>query len=143
MKKIILFLPLVVLYAACSPAPEPIRYGQDHCHTCKMIIIDKHFGGEVVTQRGKVYKFDDISCLLGFYSSSYEPKSEISYLLVIDHKQGEKLVDAEHAFFIKSEAIRSPMASGVMALENKTDADLLLKAFQGTLHTWQEIIALY
>jgi len=143
MKEIFLLLSFTFLLVACSPTPEPIRYGQDHCHACKMTIIDKHFGGEIVTQRGKTYKFDDVSCLMEFYNSNDESEDEISYLLVVDFKQGEKLVDAEFASFIKSDEIRSPMASGIMALEAKTDANLSLETFRGTLYTWQEIVALH
>ncbi|MDX1911017.1 MAG: hypothetical protein SFV22_06010, partial [Saprospiraceae bacterium] len=50
---------------ACSTGPEPIRYGQDNCHACKMTLTDRRFGAEIVTKKGKVYKFDDLNCLMG------------------------------------------------------------------------------
>ena len=41
-------------FTSCSAGPEPIRYGQDNCHHCKMTLTDKRFGAEIVTQKGKV-----------------------------------------------------------------------------------------
>ena len=36
-------------------------------YTCKMTLVDKKFGAEVVTKKGKVYKFDDLNCMIKFY----------------------------------------------------------------------------
>src|SRR5690606_41654244 len=54
---------------ACSVGPEPLRYGEDACHSCRMTLMDKKFGAEVVSVKGKVFKFDDMNCMVNFLNS--------------------------------------------------------------------------
>ena len=56
----ILFLSL----AACTVAPVPINFGSDGCHFCKMTIVDKQHAAELVTSKGKAYKYDAIECMI-------------------------------------------------------------------------------
>lgn len=52
--KLITALVAIGLLWSCSIAPEPINYGQDGCHFCKMTIVDKVHAAEIVTTKGKV-----------------------------------------------------------------------------------------
>jgi copper chaperone NosL len=88
-----------------------LQYGKDACYACKMTLVDKKFGAEIVTKKWKVYKFDDLNCLVNFYNSGYEPDENIAHLLVIDFTQPEKLIDTKQTFFVKSDKLRTPMAS--------------------------------
>ena len=58
---------ILVLFQQCTQEPEPLVYGKDVCQFCKMTLMDHKFGAELVTNKGKVYKFDDINCMLNFY----------------------------------------------------------------------------
>ena len=49
----------LLLLNGCSKGPKPIDYGNDGCHFCKMTIVDKIHGSELITEKGKVFKFDD------------------------------------------------------------------------------------
>ena len=108
---------LALLFSACSVEPEPLNYGKDQCHFCKMTLMDQKFGAELVTTKGKVYKFDDINCLFNFYNSGSVDKGDYRFILVVDFSQPGKLIDAEKAFFLKSGDVKSPMASQVAAFE--------------------------
>jgi len=57
---------LCCLLTACSHEPDPIRYGKDACAHCKMTIMDKRFSAELITAKGKVFKFDAAECMAGF-----------------------------------------------------------------------------
>ena len=57
---------LFVLISSCSSGPEPLYYKKDSCAFCKMQLIDTKFGAELITEKGKIYKFDDIGCMLDF-----------------------------------------------------------------------------
>ena len=61
---IILLIGLAML--GCSAKPEPLVFGKDACYTCKMTLVDSKYGAELVTQKGKIYKFDDLNCMLNF-----------------------------------------------------------------------------
>jgi copper chaperone NosL len=100
-------------FSSCSSGPEPIRYGQDNCHFCKMTLMDKRFGAEIVTQKGKVFKFDDLNCLVNFMKSGELSLADIAQTLSIDFKNPCSFVDVQKALFLKSEAIKSPMRADI------------------------------
>jgi copper chaperone NosL len=54
---------IAFLLIGCNPKAEKINLGKDQCAECKMTIVDPKFGAEIVTKKGKVYKFDDTHCI--------------------------------------------------------------------------------
>lgn len=138
--KMISLILITVLFLSCSNDPQPLQYGKDACYTCKMTLMDKKFGAEIVTQKGKVYKFDDLNCMVNFYNSGYEPEENIAHLLVIDFAQPEKLIDTKHTFFVKSDKLRTPMASQVAAFEREEDYKKFKKDWNGILLGWGEVV---
>ena len=125
---------------SCSIEPQPLLYGKDFCHTCKMTLMDKKFGAEVVTSKGKVYKFDDMNCMINFLNSGYIEEQDIAFRLVIDFANPEKLIDAKDAHYVKSDKIRSPMASEIAAFSKKEDLDASNKEWNGILLSWGELV---
>lgn len=140
MKADFLLLGFSCLLAACSVKPEPIAYGQDNCHLCKMTIVDKKFGAEVVTAKGKVYKFDDVNCMVNFLNSGFLDDRDVAFRLVVDYSQPGKLIAAGEAFFIKSPDIRSPMASQVASFETDELKNQYKKQWSNSIYlTWGEL----
>lgn len=137
MKKIIIIMAVILF--SCKPEPEAIHYGTEACHTCKMTLMDKKFGAELVTAKGKVYKFDDLNCMVGFFNSGYLSDQTIQYKLVIDYSQPEKLISAEEAFYLKSDHVRSPMASGIAAFETHDTLQKYKAELNGIELTWGEL----
>lgn len=136
----LLFFAYAGLLLACTAQPEPIRYGSDMCHTCKMTIMDRKHGGEVVTRKGKIYKFDDINCMVNFLNSGYLEEREISHRLVTDYAQPGILIDATQAFYLKSEEIRSPMASRLAAFQSEERMEEYKKQLNAIYLTWGEVV---
>ncbi|HEY3430396.1 MAG TPA: nitrous oxide reductase accessory protein NosL [Cyclobacteriaceae bacterium] len=131
---------LLFLFISCSSDPQALQYGKDVCHTCKMTLMDKKFGSEIVTKKGKVYKFDDLNCMINFYNSGYEEIENIEHRLVIDFANPEKLIDTQHAFFVKTDQIRTPMASEVAAFSSEDDYKKFNKKWKGVLLSWGELV---
>jgi copper chaperone NosL len=131
---------ILLLMLACSVEPEPIVYGTDACHACKMTLVDKKFGAELVTQKGKVYKFDDVNCMLDFYNGPEISPEQFKYKLVVDFSQPAKLIAASEAFFLKSAEIKSPMASQIAAFESKDSMEKLKKEWNGIYLVWGELV---
>ncbi|MBN8575529.1 MAG: nitrous oxide reductase accessory protein NosL [Cytophagales bacterium] len=123
----------------CTVQPEPLVFGKDMCYTCKMTLVDRKFGAELVTKKGKVYKFDDLNCMLNFYNSGYVETEEFKFIQVVDFSKPEKLIEAQHAWYLKSANLRTPMASEVAAFENEQVIQPLKKEWNGVLMSWGEI----
>ena len=117
--KMISLILISISFLSCSIDPQPIQYGKDACHTCKMTLVDKKFGAELVTAKGKVYKFDDVNCMVNFINSGYLEDETLEHKLVVDYTQPGKLIPAEEAFYLKSDEFRSPMASEIAAFETE------------------------
>jgi copper chaperone NosL len=124
---------------ACKIEPEPLQFGKDACHSCKMTLMDNKFGAEIVTSKGKIYKFDDANCMLTFYNSGQVSTDEMQEILIVDFSKPEKLIDARNALFVKSESIKSPMASNVAAFESNEDLKKLNAEWKGILLSWGEL----
>ena len=133
----ILCAMLALVFWACSIEPEPLIYGKDQCHSCKMTLMDRKFGAELVTTKGKVYKFDDINCLFNFYNAGSVNKDDFRFKLVVDFSRPENLIDAEKAVYLKSGEIKSPMASQVAAFE--TAQTNLAAEWSATEYEWDEL----
>lgn len=134
-----IFIVLFVVLCSCKVEPEALRYGTDACHTCKMTLMDKKFGAELVTAKGKVYKFDDLNCMVSFIDSDYLSDETIGHTLVIDYSQPGKLIPAHGAFYLKSDDIRSPMASGIAAFEIREALEKYMTGWNGVELGWNEI----
>lgn len=139
--KFLFLIILLVTLLSCKPEPEALNYGNDSCHTCKMTLMDKRFGAEIVTTKGKVYKFDDVNCMMTFLNSKNIEDREVAFRLVVDYAQPASLTDAGHAFYLKSPEIKSPMASQVAAFSSKTSMDDANEQWKGIYLTWGELVA--
>lgn len=136
----LLYGVLIVSLLSCTAEPEALHYGHDACHTCKMTLMDKKFGAELVTDKGKVYKFDDINCMLTFFNSGEVEHRAFAHRLVVDFSQPAKLIPAADAFYLKSPDIKSPMAGHVAAFETKERMENLKKDLNGIYLVWGELV---
>lgn len=135
-----LVILLSVSMLSCSIGPEPIRFGEDGCFNCKMTISDQRFGAEVVSNKGKVYKFDDLNCLNDFLKTDFLPAAEIKHTLAVDFSHPGQLIPAEQAFFLKNEALKSPMRSDVATFSTEADRKKVSgEVGGGTAMSWSEI----
>jgi copper chaperone NosL len=130
---------LAILFLSCSVEPQPLTYGKDMCHTCKMTLMDNKFGAELVTVKGKVYKFDDSNCMINFMNSGYLAGEEIAFKLMVDYSQPGKLIPVEHGFFLKSDEIRSPMNGGIAAFETEKSMKDFKKQWNAIYLGWGEL----
>lgn len=138
--KAILLCALLLPVISCKVKPEPLAYGKDACHACKMTLVDNKFGAEIVTNKGKIYKFDDVNCLVGFYKSGYVPSKDVHSILVADYLKTETLLDATAAFYVKSDNIRGPMGGDVAAFGQSEIAQHQSETSRGKVLGWNEVL---
>lgn len=131
------FLLFTLLISCGKKEAEPIKLAIDGCSFCKMKIADGKFGGELITTKGRVYKFDDIHCMMNYCKENETTKVESFY--IHDFNQSNVLIPAETAFFVKGGDINSPMHGNTIALKTKEEALALAKKFNATPVSWSEI----
>ncbi|SHH03455.1 nitrous oxide reductase accessory protein NosL [Flagellimonas flava] len=136
----ILVLPLLLigLFSSCSAKPQEIEYGTDGCHFCRMTIVDKQHAAQIVTKKGKAYKFDAIECMVN-YRNEMDPESVALYLNNHYTQPGE-LIDATASVFLISEGIPSPMGAFLTAFATQEEAAIEHNKHGGTLYSWEELL---
>ncbi len=124
---------------SCNPKPEPFQYGKDNCYFCKMGIVDPKFGGEVVTKKSKVYKFDDIVCMGRFLHSGALKEEDIAKKVTINFEKENDFLDVDKATFWINAELRSPMGSNAAAFSTKEAAEKAKAGKEGELLSWNDL----
>jgi copper chaperone NosL len=133
---------VLFLLPGCEHEPQAINYGKDSCAECNMTIVDKRFGAEFLTGKGKVFKFDDVNCMVEFIERGpYANDSAARRFIVAFNGSGE-LVEAEHLVFVKHKDLRTPMRSHVAAFRDRDSAQATLDGLGegGSFLTWQDVM---
>lgn len=123
---------------SCSTEPEPIRVGKDNCESCKMTISDHRYGAEIVTKKGKIYKFDDAHCVKEFINSKKVGQEETAGIYFTDFIQPHELINVEKAYFLQSPELNSPMNGNLAAFSNEDSLAKVLLQFPGFKMNWED-----
>ncbi|MBL7766879.1 MAG: nitrous oxide reductase accessory protein NosL [Chitinophagaceae bacterium] len=131
---------LILCFFSCNTSgSEPIQLNRDHCDYCKMSIANGHFAAEFKTEKGRAYKFDDISCMSG-YLKEQSNQIKVKAYYISDYTAENTLIAAESAYYITSEAIGSPMGGNIAAFHSKEAAKPFIEKYHATEVQWQEIL---
>lgn len=126
---------LLLFSSSCNQKnAEPIKLHSDACDFCKMTITDGRYGGELLTKKGRVYKFDDLGCMLAYVKENKQ--MEVGKYFVHDFEQNNVLIDAETAFFLHSEQVNSPMQGNTIAFTSLKKAEEMMESLGGSQLTW-------
>ncbi len=137
MKKIMMFIVSLLLFAACEVGPKPINYGSDSCDYCSMTIVDRQHAAEIVTKKGKASKFDAVECMINYDREHSE--NPVALYLTADFNSPGELIDATTATYLQSEALSSPMGANISAFSNRAAAVEKLQQYGGKLYDWEEL----
>lgn len=127
----------VLFCMSCTPKIEKINFGKDNCSFCSMTIMDAKFGAELITKKGKVFKFDSGECLINFLQENREQNVEQIY--VINYQSPGVLIDVQHAFFVQGGEIQSPMGGRLAAFYLQEGAQAYMKEKHASIFNWNTI----
>jgi copper chaperone NosL len=130
-------ITMVMQLASCSISPEKIKVGTDHCSFCKMTISDVRYGAEILTKKGKVYKFDDVHCILSMLKGM--PAEDIHDIYFTNFYGDHALINAKTAMFFKSDELNTPMGGNVAAISDDASLQRLSQQFKGAEVSWSEL----
>lgn len=123
---------------SCSTEAQKIAYGKDLCEECRMTIMDAKFGAEIVTKKGKAFKFDDAHCITQYLKAGKVKQEDVGQTLFVSYENGE-FVDAEKTLFVVSPQLKSPMNSNAAAFSHKKSADEVAVMTKGKVTDWKTL----
>lgn len=130
---------LFTTIASCNAGPEPLKAGVDNCHFCKMTVSDVRFGAEILTKKGKIYKFDDSKCMVNYLGTKEVATDNIKNMYLTNYTGAHDLLDVNSALLLQAADLRSPMGGNVAAFNNKDSLQTIQKRFNGRLINWSDL----
>ncbi len=144
---LLLPLVLVLIVSGCggpkvTPESRPeIRYGEDVCVQCGMIISDERFAAGLVVETGpSSYEhriFDDIGGMFA-YAAELKDSQPIVRYFVHDYTS-LAWIDAQTASFVSSQAILTPMGFGLSAFADPTAAQTMAEVWGGQVLSFDDV----
>ena len=138
--KPVMLMIAICFLSACNNEPQPLEFGKDVCAFCRMTVIDKKFGAELVNSKGKTVKFDSEECMLSYLKNNKDFKPETYQ--VINYQNPGELIDAQKAFYLVGGNIKSPMGGKMAAFKNMESAKTFQEELKGDLLLWNKILPL-
>lgn len=126
---------------SCERGPAPIEYGKVDCAECNMKLVDKRYGSQYVTGKGKQITFDDVNCLVEYILREPAASDGKPLYYVVDFKQPGVLLDATKAVYVHDKNLKSPMRADAAAFSDQPSAEAALKDFGGggQILRWEEV----
>nr|AWJ66135.1 nitrous oxide reductase maturation protein, outer-membrane lipoprotein [uncultured bacterium] len=100
-------------------------------------MVDQQYAAELVTNKGKIFTFDAIECLLNF--TKEKELTSFAHLLVTDFENPATLIDARNGYYLISENLPSPMGANLTAFSNEQKVRVLQGQKGGAVYTWNEL----
>lgn len=129
-------LYLTILYccftACTSDRSVPIEFGKDQCEFCRMSIADQQYGSELITDKGRVLKYDAAECMI-----SQLTKESVAYqsLYAVPYDEPKTLKPVDSLVFVIDQQFRSPMGASLAAF---SDVRNIPKDAQGL--SWKDLV---
>jgi copper chaperone NosL len=128
---------LILLTGCSNQEQEPIVLHTDMCDNCRMTIADGRFAAEIMTKKGRVYKFDDMHCMQAF--TKEKTNGEVSRYWINDFAADNILTDATKAWYVQHESLRSPMGGNTAAFPDKAAAEKLAADYGVLISNWDQL----
>ena len=128
-----------IFISSCNTQPQAIEIGKVNCDLCKMTIMDAKFASELITSKGRIYKFDDTHCLLSYLRSGVIEKEEVKEIYFVDYNNPTQFIPSAAAFLLRNEALHSPMNGNVAAFSNTGERAKLHAQINGDTITWKNL----
>ena len=129
----------LVLMNSCNVGPQAIVPGKDNCYLCRMTITDSKYGAEILTKKGKVYKFDDMHCLLSFQQTKTIDATQVKDIYVTDFTGEHSLIKVNESFLLQGDEIRGPMNGNIIAFKDKDSMKKMATQLKGAAIGWDQL----
>lgn len=135
---ILITIVISLITINCNTGEETfprIRYGEESCDRCRMIISEKRFASAYRTDDGILRKFDDLGCAV---LHRVEQNEQVKQFWVYDYGETDWL-DKTEAFFVSSRELLTPMGYGIIAVKTKIQAQSLAENNNGQIVEFDQL----
>jgi len=136
--KIFYFSCVFIIFFGCSQNPEPLKYGFDSCEHCRMVITDNNYGAELITSKGKIFKYDSIECLAAYQSKLSD--KDIHSMWVVNFYPPNELINTNDAYFLLSKNLKSPMGLYLSAYKAEASMIEVVNKYSGNEIKWLDLV---
>ena len=129
------------LFSCSAKEPKPIKLNVDNCEFCKMTISNGKFASELITEKGRYYKFDDVSCMIKYVKAN----KAVAYksLFVNNYLNENQFIPVEKGFYLMGGTINAPMGGKVAAFDTDENATAYRTKFAAQKTTWNAVYNTY
>jgi copper chaperone NosL len=115
--------------------------GQPTCDYCGMLVESEAFGARLTKTTGETLIFDATECMAAF--TLYKiPAPEVRTLRSVSWAHPKDLLDAKHAWYLRSDKRPSPMAMNLSAYPSRAEAERARASVGGEVLGWDDVLAL-
>ena len=129
---VLAMIPAVLLFVSCSGGFKQINYGKDECDNCKMTIVDKKFAVEILSVKGKPFKFDELICAQQFVNNGKISVMQIQDIYINNFNKPGEFIKLYESFVATSETIKSPMGGKMAAFATEEEVTRFIGSHGGT-----------
>lgn len=123
---------------SCSSSFESFDYGKDACEYCKMTIVDPRFPAEIINNKGRIFKFDDVACMQHYIGQNKLNNKDLQ-LFIASYTDRQVILDARKAIYIHDTHILSPMNGNTAAFPDKANAVRISDSLKTTTIKWNAL----
>ena len=121
--------------AGQTSEPPRIRYGEEACDRCRMLITEARTAAALRTAAGDVQRFDDLDCLLRALAAMPGPVTQVW----VHAYDTDRWLHADEAWYVVNPELMTPMGSGVAAFGTQASAEEAVRQPQGTVLRWADL----
>jgi copper chaperone NosL len=101
--------------------------------------MDSRYGAELVTDKGKTFKFDAMECLINYKHDNPEITKVLHSEWTNVHNDNTSLIDATACSYLRSSKLPSPMGMYINAFEDQKSAEEFKNINGGIIYSWSEL----
>lgn len=133
----LLIVPVLLLLSCSETKPVQAKLNVDNCDYCKMTISDAKFVAELITPKGRVYKFDDLLCMQHYNKEN--PNADGVKLYIANFEKPEAFLPVSEAVFVKGDTVSSPMGGNTVAFATNAEAEKFSKNLNIQIVNWNDL----
>jgi copper chaperone NosL len=103
-----------------------------------MTITSDKFFTECTTTKGRLYKFDDMSCMVAFVKDNKNIPYAQYY--VVDFLNPQHFIKTDQAVLLQHESFKSPMGGNIAAFKNADEASTYSNQPNTNQLVWSDLL---